>query len=171
MSIPQDIVLAQVQLGRLRPLVPFSRRARLLRTLLVTDAIWDVLHGYRFDQIDENRLGTLRADLELFVTSEEIAPHYLFWLTPKDDLVWEIRSVADDPSLRILGHFAGQNIFVALSLEERPELGGWNSESWKRAIRTTKQRWGSIFPSYPTHSGVEPDEFFTGALSERYFKK
>jgi hypothetical protein len=171
MSIPRDVLLAQVAAGVLVPLAPLSRRAQIRRALFVTAEIWERLNGATRDEIDQARYGSLRADLEVFVGASEIYPNYLFWLTKRSDLVWEIRSVADIPSIRVLGRFAAQDVFVALTIEERSELEGWNSEQWRRAIRTTIQRWRAIFPAYQPCQGSKADDFFTGAIPDRYFKK
>jgi hypothetical protein len=139
--------------------------------MFVTQGIQALLDGRTEDEITEERFGALRADLEVFVTESTLYPHYLFWLTPRGDQVWEIRSVEEVPSLRVLGRFAAPDVFVSLTIEERAELEGWNSLQWKRAIRTCAQRWGTIFPAHPPHSGEQASDFFSGAVPERYFKK
>lgn len=138
--------------------------------MLVTDDIWRLLEGETHDEIAEERIGRLRADLETFVTEADLYPHYLFWLTPRSDLVWEIRSIADAPSLRVLGRFVMHDVFVALTIEERSELGEWDSQSWKRAKRTTVQRWGALF-NMPPLEGQTADDFFSGAIPRKYWKK
>jgi hypothetical protein len=171
MSIPQDVLDGQVGAGRLVPLLPLSPRAQILRALFVTERLQALLDGRTTDEITEERFGALRADLEVFVTQPTLFPHYLFWLTPRHDVVWEIRSVEDVPSLRVLGRFADFDVYVGLTIEERAELEGWNSHQWKRAIRTCIQRWGTAFAGYQSHSGGKADDFFSGAISVRYFKK
>lgn len=157
--------------GRLVPLSPLSPRAMKRRALFVTADIWRMLEGETLDEITEDRFGRLRADLETFVTEENIYPHYLFWLTPRGDWVWEIRSIADQPQLRVLGRFYRADIFVALTIEDRAELGGWDTLSWQRAKRTTVQRWQTLFNGLPPHQGTDENDFFTGAISGKYWKK
>lgn len=159
-----------VQSGTLVPLVPISPRAMKRRALYVTEAIRGLLDADTGDDITEERYGRLRADLETFVVEKDLYPHYLYWLTPREDNVWEIRSIADAPSLRVLGCFAKKDIFVALTIEERAELGGWDSESWKRAKRTTIQRWRSVLTIDPIQ-GETQDDFFSGGIPGAYWKK
>lgn len=156
--------------GTLVPLVPISPLAMKRRALYVTKQIWRLLDAQTGDEITEERYGRLRADLETFVVEKDLYPHYLFWLTPRADWVWEIRSVADAPSLRVLGRFAMPDVFVALTIEERSELGEWNSESWKRAKRTTIQRWNSCL-TIPPSEGTTENDFFSGAIPGKYWKK
>lgn len=139
--------------------------------MFVTREIRDRLEGDTSDDIEEDRYGRLRADLEAFVTEPDLFPKYIFWLTPRPSAVWEIRSVEDQPSLRVLGRFAQADVFIALTIEERAELGGWNTPQWRRAIRTCIQRWNTIFTPYPPLLGVQASDFFSGAVPARYFKK
>lgn len=141
------------------------------RAMLVSADVMQTLEATTNDALTDERLGRLRADLEVFVSEPVIYPKYMFWLTPKRDFVWEVRSVEDEPSIRVLGRFIGHDAFVALTVETRDELKGWNSPSWKRAIRTCVQRWNTIFNPYPCHTGSKPDDFFTGSVPVQYFKK
>lgn len=138
--------------------------------MYVTKEIWDLLDGTTQDDIEEERYGRLRADLETFIVEPDLYPAYLFWLTPRIDLVWEIRSVTDQPSLRVLGRFLDHDVFVAMTIEVRSELGEWDSESWKRAKRTTIQRWDTFLKAPPIKGETEND-FFSGAISGKYWKK
>lgn len=164
------ILKMAVESGQLVLLTPISPRAMKRRALYVTEDIWRMMEGEVLDEITEERLGRLRADLETFVTEADLYPHYLYWLTPKSDLVWEIRSIADEPTLRVLGRFVMRDVFVALTIEERSELGGWESFSWRRAKRTTIQRWGAMFTTPPL-GGQDQNDFFSGAISGAYWKK
>ena len=171
MSLAQQIVVDQVNSMRLVPLIPLSRRAQIRRALFVTEKLQALLDGRTQDEITEERFGALRADLEVFVTQQNLYPKYLFWLTPRRDLVWEIRSVEDKPSLRVLGRFAAYNVYVALTIEERAELEGWNSIQWKRAIRTCVQRWATLFHPHNPQHGNQANDFFSGSIRSSYFKK
>lgn len=171
MSIPRDVLLEQVAQLRLAPLRPLSPRAPTRRALFVSETIRQLLENETDDDISETRYGALRADLEQFITSANLYPKYLFWLTPKRDVVWEIRSVEDIPSLRVLGRFAEYDVFVALTIEERSELEGWNSQSWRRAIRTCVQRWMTLFFAYQPRLGNTANDFFSGSVPDSYFKK
>ena len=85
------------------------------------------------------RMGRLDADLEHFVVSPEIDPKYLFHLYPSQDCVWEIRSVRDDPSIRVLGMFAAKDVFVATNFALREDLGGWQSPGMEERKASSKR--------------------------------
>ncbi len=79
---------------------------------------------------------------------------------PKDE-VWDIRSIAPRPGIRIFGRFAERDVFVGLfwsprSVEipfsQRLPLGEKDSVEWKNAILECKSEWKKLFPSYqPVH--------------------
>lgn len=166
----EAILRMAVESGRLVLLAPLSPRAMKRRAMYVTDDIWRMMEGDVLDEFTEERLGRLRADLETFVTEADLYPHYLYWLTPRDDLVWEIRSIADDPTLRVLGRFVMRDVFVALTIEKRSELGKWESLNWRRAKRTAIQRWRTLI-NFPPFGGQDQNDFFSGAIPGHYWKK
>lgn len=171
MSIPFSFVQDMITAGQLVRLHPVSRRASQRRALLITPHVDAVLNQEGSEDMTDERLARLRADLEAFVTERDVHPEYLYWLTPKRAGVWEVRSVDPQPSLRVLGRFISQDAFVAFLVERRDQLGGWNSPEWRRAIRTCIQRWHSIFGPYAPLIGEQPNDFFTGALDAGYFKR
>ena len=173
MSI-REIALEQVRQGLLVPILPRSPRAVIRRAMFMyCDLFRDLERADDDDYIGPVRKGQIRADLDVFTTSETIDPKYCFWLTPKHDGVWEIRSVRDDPSIRILGLFAERDVFVATNMERRDHLGCFESEQWKLAKRNALVRWRHIFATYGPigEDGDDPSRFFTGALSGEYFKR
>jgi hypothetical protein len=102
MSI-EDEILDRVRRGMLWPLQPKAAGATIRRALFVGERLWAELNSPEGDEEWEDRIGRLRADLEIFVTEPSITARYLFLLYPAADAVWEIRSVRDRPSLRVLG--------------------------------------------------------------------
>jgi hypothetical protein len=118
----------------------------------------------------ERRVGELRADLEVFVTSEVINHKYLYMLFPPTDCVWEIRSVGTDPSIRVLGLFAVRDVYIAADVALREDLGGWQSRGWKQVKRNARAVWRMLFPSYNPIYTVDINDVVTGAISGRYFK-
>jgi len=71
--------------------------------MFVNEDLHNVLESPEGDQQWERRIAELRADLEVFVEARTIDPKYLFRLYPARDGVWEIRSVRENPSIRVLG--------------------------------------------------------------------
>ncbi len=171
MSI-NDVIQDQRQRGILNALIPRSRRARKLRALLMTERFSEEIQSGEDGYLDAERKGILRADLETFVTSPTLDPKYMFWLHPITDCVWEIRSVRDKPSIRVLGLFAKKDVFIATNIYRRDYLGVWESEGWKEAKRNAMAQWRSIFYQYQPlgKNGGEIYEFFSGALPGKYFK-
>jgi hypothetical protein len=118
----------------------------------------------------EDRMGRLRADLEVFASSPTIDPKYLFHLYPARDAVWEIRSVRAAPSIRVLGLFAEKDAFIATTFALREELGGWQSREWRQVKRTAKQKWASLFHPYGPRVTTHVHDVVTGAINGKYFK-
>jgi len=98
------------------------------------------------------RCARLRADLELFVTGGFIDPGYLKRLQG-GGAAWEIRSVRPRPSLRVFGCFAMMDVFVALNMWARRELGSTKSSEFRREAETCKARWRKLFHPYEPHKG------------------
>jgi hypothetical protein len=152
------------------PVVPKARGATARRALFVNEALHGVLTWPEGDENWDRRVAELRADLEVFVEARTIDPKYLFLLYPARDAVWEIRSVRDDPSIRVLGLFAAKDVFVATNYALRSDLGGWESREWKKVKRAAGAAWRRLFPAYPPERDSDAKRLVTGALNGRYFK-
>jgi hypothetical protein len=168
MSIQAEI-LDRVRRGMLIPVVPQAAGSTIRRALFVSEALNAVLNSPVGEEVWEQRVANLRADLEVFVEARTIDPKYLFRLYPASDAVWEVRSVRDDPSIRVLGLFAERDIFIATNHAFREELGGWESREWKVVKRTARASWRHMFPTYdPVESTAQA--LVSGALNGQYFK-
>jgi hypothetical protein len=150
------------------PIVPAS--GSILRAMFVSESLWTALNASYDDEDMEERMGRLQADLEFFASSPEIDPKYLFHLYPARDAVWEIRSVRDAPSIRVLGLFAEQDVFIATTFALRADLGGWQSREWKQIKRTARQRWTTLFQPYAPLVTTNVHDVVTGAVDGKYFK-
>src|ERR1051325_10882919 len=91
MSI-EDEILDRVRRGMLFPLRPRAAGATIRRAMFVSERLWNELNSPEGDPEWEDRIGRLRADLEVYITESVIAPKYLFLLYPASEGVWEIRS-------------------------------------------------------------------------------
>jgi hypothetical protein len=156
--------------GMLYPLIPRAAGSSARRALLVYDKLWDFLQSPEGDEAWERRVAELQADLELFAEGAPIHPKYLFCLYPASKAVWEIRSVRDSPSIRVLGLFAERDVFIATNFALREDLGGWQSREWKEVKRTAQACWRNIFHTYPPCYGVNVHDHVSGALDGSYFK-
>jgi hypothetical protein len=169
MSI-HDEILDRVGRGMLFPVIPQARGSTIRRALFVSEDLNKVLESPTGNQDWERRIAELRADLEVFVEARTIDPKYLFRLYPARDAVWEIRSIRDNPSIRILGLFAWKDIFIATNHAFREDLGGWESREWKTVKREARACWRQFFPTYDPKVTSSVQLVVTGALNGRYFK-
>ena len=112
----------------------------------------------------ERRAGGLRADLEMFVRGQVLSvsmtPYkhkkaYMGLLDPPERGFWDIRSRDPNPALRVFGHFADVNLFVALvwhprsvEVDGRPPLGSAQDLSWEFAKLECEEAWRDLFPNH-----------------------
>ena len=164
------LILDRVNRKMLFPILPRAKGASIRRVMFVTEEIQALLTSPRGDLAWEQRIAELRADLEVFVEARTIDPKYLFLLYPAADATWEVRSIRDKPSLRILGGFADRDIFVATTFAEREVLGGWQSREWKTIKRRAAAKWRAMLHPYRPKLGINAKVLATGALDGKYFK-
>jgi len=169
MSI-RELIRDRVQRGMLFPLLPKARGAAPRRAMFVDEWLWGVLTSPEGDTAWEERIAKLRAELERFVEGHSIDPKYLFLLYPARDAVWEIRSVRDDPSIRVLGLFAARDVFIATNFAFREALGGWQSRGWKTVKRAALAQWRRCLAPYEPLKDTNVQSLVTGALDGRYFR-
>ena len=178
MSI-EDEVLDKCRRKMLFPLLPKAAGAPVLRAMFVAEGLWKDLNSTEGDPVWDERIGRLRADLEVFVTEASINPKYLFHLYPAADAVWEIRSVKDDPSIRVLGLFPVKDAFVSTNyvlrealVERRAgKLVDWQSRGWKSVKRMAKAVWRSLFGTYQPIISTDAKQVCSGATDEIFYKE
>jgi hypothetical protein len=156
--------------GMLFPLVPEVRGDPIRRAMFLSEDLWEALTSPTGDFSWEQRVGVLRADLEAFVVLPVIAPKYLFLLYPAAKGVWEIRSVREDPSIRVLGLFASKDVFIATNFALREQLGGWQSREWKVVKRAALAQWRRLLSPYNPIATTDVKQVVTGAIDGKYFK-
>jgi hypothetical protein len=117
---------------------------------------------------DADRMGFLEADLARFIDGEVITiargkegTCNFKPLSPSSHEVWEIRSRDPDPSIRIFGRFAFQDVFIATNLAYRTLLGGLRSRGWAREIAICKATWTHLFPYLHPHSGDDISDYIS----------
>jgi len=168
---------------RLFILRPWLESDPVVRTMVVSEEIKDLIEGPWEDISWEERCNKLRADLEEFVKGSVLAvsltPHrhktaYMGRLKQPRDEVWDIRSRDPKPSLRVFGRFADRDIFVALFWSprsvkiphtQRLPLGDRHSIQWNSAIRECKAEWRKLFPTYEPIHGEHHDVYLTNAFA------
>ena len=169
MSIYDEIV-DRCERKMLFPIIPKAPGATVRRAMFVGEDLEASLNSPEGDEAWEKRVGYLRADLEHFVTSEEITCKYLFLLSPASDCVWEIRSVQHDPSVRVLGHFAECDVFISTNFALRSDLGVWESAAWKKVKLMARAIWRRLFFLYKPLEFTNINEMVSGAISGKYLK-
>lgn len=115
------------------------------------------------------RFGQLRAQLDHFTIGGMISigedPYkkkrtaYMARLDPVRDEAWQIRSFDPKPAIRVFGHFAQTDVFVALTWAYRKPLGGPGSKAWNEEINGCKAEWRKLFPSYAPHHGSQLSDY------------
>jgi hypothetical protein len=169
MSIQEEII-DRWNRGMLFPVLPKAPGSTIRRALFVNEVLYAVLNSPQGDLDWEQRVGELRADLEVFVESPTIGFKYLFLLYPARDAVWEIRSTSPDPSIRVLCLFAWTDILIATGHALRSDLGGWQSREWKVVKRDARAAWRRLFDPYQPCPDVNVKTLVTGAIDGKYFR-
>ena len=170
MSI-EDEILDKHKRGMLFPILPKAAGAPIRRAMFVAEGLWNELNSTEGDPEWDERIGRLRADLEVFVTEASIGPKYLFLLYPSADAVWEIRSVQDSPSIRVLGLFPAADIFVSTNYALREALEGWQTRAWKTVKRMAKAVWRALFGTYRPIVTTNAKQVCSGATDEIFYKE
>ena len=170
MSI-EDEIIDKAARNMLFPLLPQAAGATVRRAMFVAEGLWNELNSPEGDAAWEDRIGKLRADLEVFVVEAAITPKYLFLLYPARDAVWEIRSAKNAPSLRVLGLFPKKDILVSTNHARRDVLGGWQSRQWKQIKRVATAMWRQVFPTYNPVVTTNVHDVCSGANDEIFYKE
>ena len=115
---------------------------------------------------ESEEFGHLRALMERFVSggrislrfppSKSVQAHFAL-LDPIAEGAWEIRSRESDPQLRVFGHFAKTDAFVALTWDQRPNLD--THEAWRFAIKASQSQWRRLFSPYKPLVGTNPNDY------------
>lgn len=130
-------------------LLPSSNEPRVI---YATPEIYSALVGPWEDRNAERRMGILRRDLDRFLRGERLTVGYgeeeSCDLKPLDSQkdVWEFRSRAPKPGIRVFGRFAEQDVLVATNMEYRKNLHHKRSRQWAVEIASCKAEWGRLFP-------------------------
>ncbi|MHC4705585.1 MAG: hypothetical protein ACYS8I_00665 [Planctomycetota bacterium] len=112
----------------------------------------------------------LHADLVSFAILRSVPVEQMRHLRPKVRGVWALRSHLDDPQIRVFGHFAAKDVFVAFFFEYRGDLGSDTDPDWLVQIRSVENEWKQLFPAYTPLKTSDTSKLFSGALDEKYFK-
>jgi hypothetical protein len=165
-----DVIRDMQRAGMLFPLVPRAAGTTARRAMLVVEDLWAILVSPEGSEDWERRVAELQADLEYFVEGRAIDPKYLFLLYHVREAVWEIRSVREQPSIRVLGQFAERDVFIATNFALREDLGGWESRAWRDVKVMARTKWTNLFQQYQPEKSTNIHDLVSGAINGQYFK-
>lgn len=162
-------VQALVRAKRLHYVEPRDASLEVRRVMVVSDEVQKLLDRPWSTDGLARRANRLRADLEMFVRGQVVAvsmtPYrhktaYMGILDPLERGFWDIRSRDPQPGLRVLGHFADVDLFVALiwhprsvEVDGRPALGNARGLNWEIAKLQCEEMWQELFPSHRPRTG------------------
>ncbi|MBW7922627.1 MAG: hypothetical protein H3C51_11075 [Rubellimicrobium sp.] len=142
------------------------------RTLFITAEVNDGFDEETWhDASLAYRYGQLAGDFDRYVTGDTIPvgfdPYdksdnaFMARIDPAEYGIWDIRSMAPRPAIRVFGAFAEIDVFVALTTRLRRDLGSRASREWASAREDAIARWNNLFPGYPRLSGERIDDFIS----------
>lgn len=114
------------------------------------------------------RMGQLRRDFDRFTLGEFITVGtgnddvcQMKQLDPASDEMWEIRSRAPKPSLRVFGRFIAADVFIATNYATRNQLRGRRSREFAVEIAKCRAIWSRLFPYCPAHRGDNINDYIS----------
>jgi len=83
-------------------------------------------------------------------------------IDPAPDEVFDIRCIAPNPGMRVLGCFADRDLFVALTTAMREDLA--TDKDWRNEREACKAAWRRLFPGYRPFSGANLNEYISANI-------
>ena len=168
-----DLIVDVVTRRLLFQVEPRMSSEPMLRALYASPDVYRLVVGPWSDEAERYRCGKLWADFDRFVEGRPIPvslenPYakprqtYLSRMDPAEDEVWQIRSRAPRPAIRVFGRFAYRDCFVALNWGLRKDLGEAGSREFQQAIRNCLAAWRRIFPTHNAFTGSSADDYISG---------
>ena len=168
MSITYEIS-CRVKEGKLFTIEAPWGPTQKIRQLYVAEDIQETL----IDPPDgeTERFDELRADLASFSTMTCIDAPFIRPLKPPGHGVWAIRSHREEPQIRVFGHFAEKDVFVAMCLDYRDDLGNVEDFRWDENIQKTQDGWIALFKGRAPYTGSKPaSTSLSRAASDRWIR-
>lgn len=146
----------------LHELHPFDIGIKPVRRICVSD------HTANFLRLDSDyRAGKFLDDLDRFmrghIISISMRPRnakdaFMGLLAPEANCIFDFRSRAPEPGLRLIGAFKSKDFFVGLVFRVRKYM---NEPEWDRAIYECDNLWKQHFQDIPPLTGSDPSVFLT----------
>ena len=169
MSI-RDAIIGCVESGTLVHLRPREADTPRLRTVLVSDELYEFLSCEHDAENDRIAAIQLWAGFDVFTSGDVftfaekpvkkdqaslVAP-----LLPLKDDVFQFR-ISDNPKVRVAGGFSEPDTFVALTWNYRSELGnlenGVETRAWRALRESAKAKWANRLNGYRRLTGGPND--------------
>ena len=163
MSI-HDLLMESVRDERFYRVQTFNPYIRGVRVIYVSESVKAFIDG------TSSRSGYLHQELDRFIEGRLITASLIprkarnanmGLLKPIEDGIWDIRSSAPPPSLRLFGGFVRKDIFVGLVLKERKTLRDWLSREWTNVIVECNREWQSRFLAYKPFTGDSVHDYLS----------
>lgn len=168
MSIQREIdkCIADGRLYRLPSLVTGDETVRTM--YVSTEVLGAVTPPFAEDR-DGQRLSELRQTLDSFLEGGEFSVAKDPYSKPSDAMlarvdppeleIWDIRSVAPIPGIRVFGSFLELDTFVALTWDYRENLD--EPSAWDAEILRCAEEWKLRFGNMTPLKGASLDEYLT----------
>lgn len=182
MSI-RDEIKHRISEGRLFLFQPKIPGGRVVRTIVMSTEINDLVNEPWPEGPEGVRRSFLRTDLEYFIGGGRInvcwevgkgrEHHQLGRLSPPEDEIWDYRSVTPPPALRLFCRFAEKDVLVVLTCSPRSVAVSWldrlplldrASREWKLAKKECRAEWSKLFPTYPPLKKDSVHEYLSNAF-------
>lgn len=147
------------------PTLPAPTRRRLYAAPEVAKAV----DGPWANDEQASRCGLLRREFDRFVEGRIISlaldpfdkarDAYMAIVAPERDLVFDIRVRAPDDGIRVFGHFAEKDVFVALSWNFREALP--ERRDWRDERELCKAKWRNLCHQYTPHGGASVHDYIS----------
>lgn len=136
------------------------------RWVFCSKEVFDGLHGPWTTLGEATNMGRARGTLDAFITgrlvsvrvppSKNVRAH-LALLDDASEEVWEFRCRDPNPQIRIFGHFAEKDTFIAFLIRRKPDVV--TDDEYLVAKEECKRQWRTYFPSYQPFSGSSAHDY------------
>ena len=162
----RDEIQANLNTGRLVPVKSHASWSAEPRAFLLERELAKQIADGQNDKDMRDRWAKLEADMAHFVEGGYVNWGLMKWLDPKEQEVWELKSVRPRPSMRVFGRFAEPNVFIGTNLALRPNLKGkWSLQYWDEIFKAERV-WSGLFARSP-FSGENYTDYITENAGKR----
>lgn len=152
---------------RLFFLPPLIEGVAIMRELFVSEEINRIAHPPWPETSSGRRFARMRSYLDSWSGGRLISiaddPYhkpkrtFMARIDPSQDEVFDIRCRSPKPGIRILGCFADQDLFIALTIAGHEDLT--TEKEWRDEREACKAAWRRLFPTYQPFSGATLNEY------------